>query len=77
MLTKYQEAQLLHRHTTGEFVFIRKNGNKVSRQAFVKMLDVLEKLGMIDGIGKNIVVTEKGKKFCSDNHMSIDLSVLH
>lgn len=73
-MTQYQQAQLLHKHLTGDFVFFNKKGNKVPRQAFVLMLNTLVKNGYIDQTTAQ--VTDKGRKYCDQQHSNIDLTVL-
>lgn len=72
-LTEYQKAQLLHVVATGGFVYRTRKGFKVSRTAWVKMIDVLLGYGLI---GENAKATDKGKEYCDRNHLDIDLSVL-
>jgi hypothetical protein len=73
-LTDYQKAQLLHKHMTGEFKYRNAKGHKVARSAWTKMIDALVDNGLIDGY--NAQVTEKGHKFCDQNHTMISLAVL-
>lgn len=73
-MTAYQQAQLLHKHLTGDFVFFNKKGNKIPRQAFVLMLDTLVKNGYIDQ--KTAQVTAKGREYCDQQHTKINLTVL-
>jgi len=73
-LTKFQQAQLLHKHISGDFKFRNAKGNKVARSAWTKMIDTLVNTGLIDGF--NATVTQKGREFCNDNHALISLSVL-
>lgn len=72
-LTPYQQAQLLHLHLYGELKIRNTKGNKVSRSAWVKMIDALLNGGYID---RQMKVTVKAKTFLDDNHLSINMSVL-
>ena len=73
-LTKFQQAQLLHKHLTGDFKHRNASGNKVSRKAWTTMLDALIDNGLIDGFTAS--VTGKGSEFCNQHHTAISLSVL-
>ena len=62
-LTEYQQAQLLHKHLTGDFKFFNAKQNKVSRQAWTKMLDALINADFIDT--KSVGITPSGKVYCN------------
>lgn len=72
-LTKYQQAQLLHLHLTGDLKVRNSNGNKVARSAWTKMIDSLLNGGYID---RNMKVTPLAKSFLDDNHLTINMGVL-
>lgn len=72
-LTQYQQAQLLHLHLYGDLKIRNAKGNKVSRSAWIKMIDALLNGGYID---RQMKVTPKAKAFLDDNHLTINLSVL-
>lgn len=72
-LTDYQKAQLLTLHLSGDFKYKNKAGNKVSRSAWIKMIDALLNGGYID---RQLKVTVFGREFLDGNHLNINLSVL-
>ena len=74
MLSDYQKAQLLHKHLTGDFKVYNSKKNKVSRSAWVKMIDTLVAAGYIDAV--NATVTVKGQDYLNQNHLNISLSIL-
>ena len=73
-MTNFQRAQLLHKHLTGDFKFRNNAGNAYPREAFCKMLNNLIALGFIDK--KSAEVLPAGAKFCDENHLKINLSIL-
>ncbi len=73
-MTDYQKAQLLHVHLTGGFKYRNNQGNKVTRSAWVKMLDAL--IGN-SYINKHCQVTDKGREYLDKNHWNISLDALN
>jgi ribosomal protein S19E (S16A) len=62
-LSKPQERVLLWEHISGG----------VSGRFQWKTYEALEKHGMLDLSGKNIVVTQKGRDYCDKYHIDIKL----
>jgi hypothetical protein len=57
-MTQEQKRVLLHKHLTGDF----------PGQKWATVMALLS-TGMLEHSGKNLVVTEKGKIFCNENHL--------
>lgn len=64
-LTDYQYKQLLHIKLEGDFQYKNDDGNRVSRQAWVKMIDSLTSGGLIV-IKNGPHLTGKGERILAE-----------